>query len=94
MSFWWIVGIVLLAVIILCFIFAFFHLLFLLLPAILVIAGILWLINHFTKKDDNDHDDNDHNESDYNQWHSWSDQSSGKPKRKKARNAHAKDVDK
>lgn len=86
MSFWWIVGIVLLAVIILCFIFAFFHLLFLLLPAILVIAGILWLINHFTKKDDN--------ESDYNRWHSWSDQSSGKPKRKKARNAHAKDVDK
>lgn len=88
MSFWWIVGIVLLAVIVLSFIFAFFHLLFLLLPAILVIAGILWLINHFTKND-NQHESND------NRWNQWTtDRFSQKPKRKKARDAHAKDVDK
>ncbi|QYN54436.1 hypothetical protein GYM70_03295 [Lactobacillus panisapium] len=92
MSFWGIVGIVLAAVIILCVIFAFFHLLFILLPAIIVIAGILWLINHFTKKDD----DQPHG-PDFDNWNDWSgnsQQPNGRPKRKKVRNAHTKDVDK
>lgn len=92
MSFWGIVGIVLVAVIILCMIFAFFHLLFILLPAIIVIAGILWLINHFTKKDDAQPKN-----PDFNNWNDWSgnsQQPSGRPKRKKVRNVHTKDVDK
>ena len=92
MSFWGIVGIVLVAVIILCVIFAFFHLLFILLPAVIVIAGILWLINHFTKKDD----DRPHG-TDFDNWNDWSgnsQQPNGRPKRKKVRNAHTKDVDK
>ncbi|MEB3364276.1 hypothetical protein SDC49_13150 [Lactobacillus sp. R2/2] len=45
-----IVGLVFLAVVILSFIFALFHMFFMILPAALVIISIIWLINHFTKK--------------------------------------------
>lgn len=90
MSFWGIVGIVILAVVILSITFAFFHILFMLLPAVLVIAGILWLINHFTKKDDHQPS----NGSNYKTWNDWSNSNRVRPRRKKVRDAHTKDVDK
>ncbi|MDF7683711.1 hypothetical protein PT287_09395 [Lactobacillus sp. ESL0679] len=89
MSFWGIVGLVLGAAIILIMLFAFFHILFMLLPAIIVIAVIIWLINHFTKNDDYEHTPS----SSSGNWTNWQN-SSVKPKRKKARDVKTKDVDK
>ncbi|MBC6356342.1 hypothetical protein ERK19_02975 [Lactobacillus helsingborgensis] len=90
MSFWGIVGLVFLAVVILSFIFALFHMFFMILPAALVIIGIIWLINHFTKKDD----DNMSANSNFDQWHNWGENKETRPKRKKVRDAKTKDVDK
>ena len=92
MSFWGIVGLVLLAVVILSIIFAIFHI-FLILPAALVIIGIIWLINHFTKNDDNNAGHSDLNSGSYS-WDNWNENNETKPKRKKVRDAKTKDVDK
>ena len=94
MSFWGIIGIVLLAVIILSAIFAFFHILFMLLPAVLVIAAILWLINHFTKKDDDQRPSSFGERPGFSEKNNWYSNSNERPKRKKVRNVHTKDVDK
>lgn len=93
MSFWGIIGLVILAVIILSFIFAMFHVFFLLLPAILIIAGLIWLINHFTKKDD-DKFDTFYNNTNFYNWRGQKNGDPSKPKRKKARNVKTKDVNK
>lgn len=93
MSFWGIVGLVLLAVVILSIIFAIFHIFFMILPAALVIIGIIWLINHFTKNDDGSDGHSDINSGSYT-WDSWNDNNETKPKRKKVRDAKTKDVDK
>lgn len=93
MSFWGFVGIALLAVVILSIIFAFFHVLIMLLPAVLVIAGILWLINHFSKNDDDNSPGSPSYGPDHN-WNNWQEDSGERPKRKKVRDAHTKDVDK
>ncbi|CAM3090490.1 hypothetical protein SAMN04487792_0922 [Lactobacillus bombicola] len=89
MSFLGIVSILLLVLIALCIIFAMFHIIFMLLPAIIVIALIIWLINYFTKGKDN---------SSANQkktWNTgWANENSPKHKRKKVRDAETKDVDK
>ena len=58
--------------------------------AALVIIGIIWLINHFTKKDD----DNMSANSNFDQWHNWGENKEPRPKRKKVRDAKTKDVDK
>ncbi|WEV39136.1 hypothetical protein OZX58_02550 [Lactobacillus sp. ESL0680] len=89
MSFWGIVGLVLGAAIILILLFAFFHILFMLLPAIIVIALIIWLINHFTKNDDNENKPSGTSSN----WTGWRD-NQNQTKRKKARNVKTKDVDK
>ncbi|RMC58800.1 hypothetical protein F5ESL0260_03385 [Lactobacillus sp. ESL0260] len=93
MSFWGIVGLVLLAVVILSVIFAIFHIFFMILPAALVIIGIIWLINHFTKNDDNNVGHSDLNSGSYS-WDNWNENNETKPKRKKVRDAKTKDVDK
>ncbi|RMC49686.1 hypothetical protein [Lactobacillus sp. ESL0228] len=89
MSFLAIICIVLLAVIILGFTFAAFHIIFLLLPAVLVIAVIIWLINHFTN-----HDKTDETPNEKGTWQNWSNNENSYPKRKKVRDAETKDVDK
>ncbi|WEV71382.1 hypothetical protein OZY43_02985 [Lactobacillus sp. ESL0785] len=90
MSFWGIVGLVLLAVIALSMLFAFFHIFFMLLPAIIVIALVIWLINHFTKKDDIPNTPSSGSSS----WYDWRSDNNTQTKRKKARNVKTKDVDK
>lgn len=89
MSFLAIICIVFLAVIILSFTFAAFHLIFLLLPAVLVIAVIIWLINHFTN-----HDKTEQSPNNKGTWQNWSNTDRNHPKRKKVRDAETKDVDK
>ncbi|WP_419513120.1 hypothetical protein [Lactobacillus kimbladii] len=91
MSFWGIIGLVLLAVVILSVIYALFHAFILLLPAALVIIGIIWLINHFTKNDENK---SMHSDSGPYDWNYWSQNNETRPKRKKVRDAKTKDVDK
>ena len=91
MSFWGIIGLVLLAVVILSVIYALFHAFILLLPAALVIIGIIWLINHFTKNDENKSMRSDSGLYD---WNNWSQNNETRPKRKKVRDAKTKDVDK
>ncbi|BDR60246.1 hypothetical protein [Lactobacillus xylocopicola] len=89
MTFWGIIGIVLLAVIILSMIFAVFHIFLMLLPAVVVIAVIIWLINHFTKDDRHSGSSSPGFQDD-----EWPDRNSDRPKRKKVRDAETKDVDK
>ncbi|MBA1394136.1 hypothetical protein EQ500_09730 [Lactobacillus sp. XV13L] len=92
MSFWGIVGLVLLAVVILSILFAVFHILIMLLPAVVVIAALIWLINRFTKKDD----DNAPTGSRFDQ-QNWSEpwgENGSQLRRKKVRDAETKDVDK
>lgn len=91
MSFWGIVCLVLLAVVILSVIYALFHAFILLLPAALVIIGIIWLINHFTKNDESK--SRNSGSSPYN-WENWNQNNEARPKRKKVRDAKTKDVDK
>ena len=91
MSFWGIIGLVLLAVVILSIIYAMFHVFILLLPAALVIIGIIWLINHFTKNDENKSVNSGSGPYD---WNNWSQNNETRPKRKKVRDAKTKDVDK
>ena len=91
MSFWGIIGLVLLAVVILSIIYSMFHVFILLLPAALVIIGIIWLINHFTKNDKNKSGNS--GPGPYN-WGNRNQNNEARPKRKKVRDAKTKDVDK
>lgn len=82
---------VIIAAIVLIVLFAIFHVFVLMIPAIIVVALVIWAINHFSKNKENDLSSSSNDKTSWDQFFNISENE--QPKRKKARNVTIKDVD-